>query len=256
MGMTSDPEAVVAAYEAGVNFFFLTADLHWPLYEGLRKGLEKLLKDNPARRDEVVVGVVSYLNEPLFGALQFHEVIDAVPGLKRVDLMIAGGVSDDAGFYPRVQSLERARMMGHAGATATGATFHQRPFAVIADRYQLLDIAYIRYNTSHPGARNDVFPYLRPDRAHLLFNFKSVLPWVTPQRFKQLGLPDSYWLPERTDYYRFALSRPEIDGILCSPMSPQDVQGIVGALEKPPLTEQEQLYMMWLSAVAKSPVMA
>ena len=256
MGMTSDADAVVAAYEAGANFFFLTADLHWPLYEGLRKGLEKLLRDNPARRDEIVVGAVSYLNEPLFGALQLHEVIDAVPGLKRIDLMIAGGVSDDSGFYPRVQSLERARMMGHVGATATGATFHQRPYAAVADHYQLLDIVYVRYNTSHPGARRDLFPYFRADRTNLVFNFKSVLSMVTPDRFKQLGLPDSYWLPEPTDYYRFVLSRPEIDGILCSPMCPEDVRGIVRALEKPPLTEQEQEYMMWLSAVARSPVMA
>src|SRR5690242_7876959 len=86
LGMTASPETVVEAYEQGINFFFVTADLHWPLYDGLRKGLAKLLQGNRARRDEVVVAVVSYLDNPLFGALQFHEVIAEVPGLERVDV--------------------------------------------------------------------------------------------------------------------------------------------------------------------------
>ena len=40
--MTVSPETVIAAFEEGVNFFFITADLHWPLYDGVRKGLAKL----------------------------------------------------------------------------------------------------------------------------------------------------------------------------------------------------------------------
>ena len=36
-----------------------------------------------ASGDDVMVGVVSYLEEPLFGFLQFDEVIDAVRGLQR-----------------------------------------------------------------------------------------------------------------------------------------------------------------------------
>ena len=106
------------------QLLFHSGDLHWPLYEPTRKGLEKLLS-NPARRDSIVVGVVSYLDEPLFYALQFHEVIDSVPGLQRVDLLIAGAVSSDQSFYPRVQSFQRARDVRHAGASAIGATFHQ-----------------------------------------------------------------------------------------------------------------------------------
>ena len=109
LGITTDPDTVVAAYEHGVNFFFLSADLHWPLYEGTRKGLAKLLEGNPSRRDEIVIAAVSYLAEPLFGAFQFHEVINAVSGLKRIDVVIAGAVSDDNMFYPRLEAIEQAR---------------------------------------------------------------------------------------------------------------------------------------------------
>lgn len=80
IGISGSPETVEAAYEAGVNFFFLTSDLHWPLYEATRKGLANLLASGRAKRDDIVVAACSYLDQPLFGGLQFHEVIDAVPG--------------------------------------------------------------------------------------------------------------------------------------------------------------------------------
>ena len=255
LGMTASPDSVVAAYEAGINFFFVTADLHWPLYEGIRHGLRKLLDGNPARRDEIVVGVVSYMEDPLFSTLQFHEVIAEVPGLERVDLMIAGAVSNENSLYSRANSLQSARARRHNGSSAIGATFHQRPLALVADHRALLDISYIRYNSGHPGARRDLFPYLLPARDGLVFNFKSVLSKVTEEMFQSFRLPSNYWLPDVCDYYRFVLSRPEIDGILCSPMSASDVRGMVAALDKAPLTHDEQEYMIWLSSLAHAPVL-
>ena len=255
LGMTASADSVVAAYEAGVNFFFVTADLHWPLYDGVRKGLAKLLNGNAARRDELVVAVVSYLDDPLFSTLQFHEVIGEVPGLDHVDLMIAGAVSSDQSLYSRVNSLQRALSMRHNGASAIGATFHQRSLALVADHHAFLDISYIRYNSGHPGARRDLFPYMRPTRSGLVFNFKSVLSRVTKEMFQAYGLPSHYWLPDPSDYYRFVLSRSEIDGVLCSPMCAQEVRDLVAALDKPPLTNEEQEYMIWLSSLSPTPAL-
>jgi hypothetical protein len=255
LGMTASADSVIAAYESGINFFFVTADLHWPLYDGVRKGLARLLDGNKTRRDEIVVGVVSYLDDPLFSTLQFHEVIGEVPGLDRVDLMIAGGVSSDQSFYSRLNSLERARSQRHHGAVAIGASFHQRSLALVADHHGLLDISYIRYNSGHPGARRDLFPYMRPARTGLVFNFKSVLSRVSKEMFQNFGLPSNYWLPDMCDYYRFVLSRQEIDGILCSPMTADEVRGMVAALDKGPLTQEEQEYMIWLSSLAPTPAL-
>ena len=256
LGMTESPDTVVAAFESGVNFFFVTADLHWPLYDGTRKGLAKLLAGNPSRRDEIVVGAVSYLENPLFGALQFHEIVAEIPGLERVDLMIAGAVSSDQSFYSRLESITRARASGHNGARAIGATFHQRQLALVADYYDLLDISYIRYNSAHPGARTDVLPYFRPYRNSLVFNFKSVMSQVSQETFDALGLSKGYWLPDPCDYYRFVLSRPEINGILCSPLRPEQIKELARALEKGPLSYQEEEYMIWLSSLVHAPVMA
>jgi hypothetical protein len=250
LGITESPATVLAAYDAGVNFFFLTADLHWPLYEGLRRGLEQLLARGPAVRDEIVVGVVSYLEQPMFQNLPFQEVLDAVAGLKRVDLLLAGAVADDNSFRARLPVLQGARAARHVGARAIGASFHHRPSAVGSLTDNCLDINYIRYNSAHTGARQDLFPHLRPDRTALLFNFKSAQFRVTPERFRQLGLNGNYWFPQVTDYYRFVLTNPNIDGVLCSPASPRQVEDLLAALADRPLTRQEEAYLTWLSFTA------
>lgn len=251
LGAVPGPETVLAAFDAGINFFFLSADLHWPLYEGTRRGLAALLARGGGVRDEIVVGVVSYLDEPLFQALQLHEVLYAVAGLERVDLVIAGAVSSPASFYSRLGSLARARAGRHFGARASGASFHDRPLALTAATFELLDILYVRYNTAHPGARIDLFPFLRPGRAARIFNFKSTLFHVTPERLRSLGLsPARCWLPAVPDYYRFVLSRPELDGILASPSTPEEVDALAAALEQGSLLPEEEEHMVWLSSLA------
>src|SRR5689334_2036412 len=75
IGVVADPATIPAAFDAGVNFFFVSLDLHWPLYEQTRRGLAMLFERGTSIRNEVVVGVVSYLDQPLFAALQVHEFI-------------------------------------------------------------------------------------------------------------------------------------------------------------------------------------
>jgi hypothetical protein len=250
LGITQEPDTVLAAFDAGVNFFFVTADLHWPLYEGVRQGLKALFARRPSVRDQVVVGVVSYLDQPLFQALQFHEVIQSLPGLERVDVLIAGAVSDWQSFSERVPSLQNARATGHCGARAIGASFHDRRCALASLNGYPLDVSFIRYNTAHPGADVEIFPYMRRDHVGPVFNFKSVLSAVTPEHAKQLGLGGSFWLPKITDYYRFVLTNPSIDGVLCSPATPGQLTELMVALQDRPLTVAEEQYMVWLSSTA------
>ncbi len=247
LGITT-PETVLAAYDRGINFFFLTADLHWPIYGGLRQGLARLFAERPGSRDEVVVGVVSYLEQPLFGALQFHEVIQVVEGLERVDVLIAGAIPGEASLLGRFNAIHGARAAGHNGARAIGASFHDRRAALLSIGHNLLDVNFIRYNPSHPGAVTEIFPFLRPDRTGLIFNFKSTMSLVQPDQFRQLGLDSRHWLPHPTDYYRFALTVPGMDGVLCSPQSPEELAGIAEAMERGPLSPEEVAYMGWLSS--------
>jgi hypothetical protein len=246
IGISGSPETVEAAYETGVNFFFLSSDLHWPLYEATRKGLANLLASGRANRDDIVVAACSYLDQPLFGALQFHEVIEAIPGLKRVDVVIAGGISHPQSYYARLPSLNIGKMFAYRGISAMGASFHDRQCALAAHNANQLDVAYIRCNPAHTGARADIFPFLRRDRVGLTYNFKSLMLRVTEKELARAGLR-GIEPPPACDYYRFVLSSPELDGILCAPQSPAEVHELASALEKPPLSVQEEEYLISLS---------
>lgn len=251
LGITADENTVLTAWDLGVNFFFLSADLHWPLYEHTRRGLTRLFAERPGSRTDAVVAVVSYLSEPLFRALQFHEVTSAVRGLGHVDLLLAGAVSGDHDCGPRLAALAAARAGGHLGARSIGATFHSRPHALYCLASRALDIGFIRYNPRHPGAQRDVFPYLPSLGSTPLFGFKSTMFHVPTDFLERVSL--THWRPAITDHYRFALSAPRMQGILASPMTPTELIQIGDALAAGALLPEEQDYMIRLAALAFPP---
>ena len=250
LGMVRSADAVCAAFDAGINFFFLSADMHWPLYEASRRGLERLLSRGRDVRDQIVVAVVSYATQPEFCYAPFQEVLEAVPNLGRIDVPIAGGAYGHE-FPARLGVYREHRRTGFAGARAIGASFHDRQAALLACNDNSVDLVLIRYNPDHAGARDDVFPHLASRRSARLFNFKNTRGFVPPGRMAEFGLSGAaYWQPDITDYYRFALSRPEIDGLLVAPGTPAEAAALAAALEKGPLDDEEQTYLMDLAAVA------
>jgi hypothetical protein len=250
LGMVGDPATVTAAFDAGVNFFFVTTDMHWPLYERTRLGLADLLSRGGNVRDQVVVAGVCYPTQPEFSTMPFQELVAAVPALKRLDVLLAGGAYGRE-FALRWPVYEEHKRSGLVGNRAVGATFHDRPAARDAIRERQVDIAYIRYNPGHPGAREDVFPHLPEHPRPLLFNFKSTFGYVPPDGMTEMGLSGTdYWHPAITDHYRFALTPPAMDGLLIALQAPGEVAALAAALEQGPLTEEEESYLMDVAGVA------
>jgi hypothetical protein len=245
LGITADPRTVCEAFDAGINFFFVSADMHWPLYEGLRRGLEMLLARGGGVRDQIVVGSVSYVTQPEFSVAPFREVIAAVKGLGRLDLTIAGGAySADLAIRLQAYGAHQAGVV--PGARAVGVSFHDRAAAGFALERRLVDIGYVRYNAAHPGAEHDVFPRLT-DSAPLVYSFKSTGGFVPKERCPDLGVHDDGWVPELTDHYRYVLSCAEVSGLLCALTQPAHVRGLVDALGAGPLNEQERAYVRELA---------
>ena len=213
-----------------------------------RRALEKLLARGPDIREQVVVALVSYVTQPEFCAGALEEGLEAVSGLKFIDLAIIGGAYSEE-FLTRLHVYHQIRSYGKLGNKATGTTFHDRIAALLAINHNLVDIAFIRYNPIHAGAKLDLFPYLKQPTSTLLYNFKSTLGFLDRERYAALGLNDDYWQPKITDYYRFALTRPEIDGLLCSPSTPQEVEALSRALEVGPLDEEEEKYLIDLATL-------
>jgi hypothetical protein len=252
LGRVTDPRAIVAAFDAGINFFFVSADMHWPIYDASRRGLAMLLERGGDVRERIVVGVVSYVTQRVFCHVPFREVIDAVPGLGGVDVSIIGG-SYAGDFLSRLDEYRhhRGEHGSVPGARAVGASFHERSAAAFAVRGALVDVAFTRYNPVHPGAEHDLFPHLDPASPTLLYNFLSTQGFLPESRYAELSLGSDHWRPKVTDYYRFALARPEIDGLLCAPQTPAEVVALARALEEGPLTDEEVTYLRDLADLEK-----
>ena len=250
IGTVGDPDVVPAAFEAGINFFFVTADMHWPIYENVREGLRRLLRKNPAARESLVVGVVAYVTQPEFCWMPFEEVLDEIPELeRRIDVTIAGGCYGHE-FPTRVAVFKKHRETKHVGARAIGASFHDRVGARAALEAGDLDIAYIRYNPIHPGAALDLFPHVT-DEQPVLFNFKSTNGYLEERHYAALNIDDSFWRPHITDYYRFVLSEPALDGVLCAPPNAAAIRDLADALAKGPLDDEDRQYMLDLGVLAR-----
>jgi hypothetical protein len=244
LGMVRDHRAVAAAHEAGINFFFVSADMHWPLYAPLREGLRQLFRRRGVR-ERVVVCAAAYVTQPDFCELPFEELVDEVPGLERLDVLVMGGVYG-VDFGPRLPVYQRHRARRFVGSAAIGASFHDRPLARAALAGSLVDLVLVRFNSGHPGARHDVFPGL-PRRRPRLFTFKSTDGWVDPARLTQLGLDPAAWRPSITDHYRYVLSQPAVDGALVSPSTPAEVHALADALAQGPLHGRDQAWLEHLS---------
>jgi hypothetical protein len=246
VGQVGSPDTISAAFDTGINFFFLTADMHWPNYEATRNGLVRLLARSAHVRRQIVVGVAAYVTQREFCYQPFQEVLQAVPGLDTIDLVIAGGAY--AGdFLTRLPIYQDHRRTGFVGARAVGASFHDRQAALLAVNHRMVDIAFVRYNPAHSGARTDLLPHLLRPKPAPLFNFTNTHGCFSPEQLNAFGLNgDVYWHPAVTDYYRFALTRPEIDGLLIAPRTPAELDGLRQALQRGPLDEEEEAYLVQL----------
>lgn len=253
LGATRSPRVVVEAFEAGINFFFVTADMHWPYYEGLRKGLRMLVQSRRGVRDEIVVAAVCYPTQRDFNTAPFSEVMGHAPWLERIDVAVMGGTYG-TDFMHRLPVYTGHRTRRFEGIRAVGATFHDRAIVPEAVNHNLVDIALVRYNPEHAGAAQEIFPNLDASSRVPLYTFKSTWGRVEGATYDALGLPAGSWRPHVSDYYRFALTPTAVSGVLCAPMAPRELRELLDALDRGPLTTGEQNYLINLSRLASGEV--
>ena len=244
LGIVDDWRLIPQAFEMGVNFFFVTTDMHWPLYEQTRRGLEALLA-TPGMRDQVVVAGTCYPTQPEFCVAPFYELVQSLPGLRYVDVLVAGG---SYGPDLLARTLVLRQILERVNARAVAASFHDREAAVAAANHGIVDFGYVRYNPEHPGARVDLFPRLRDGHAPL-FNFKSMRGYVNHDRLREAGVDPDLWYPEAPDYYRYALSRTQISGLLFAMRHSHELVELEAALGKGGLTPDEEDHLDELAAL-------
>ena len=242
IGCVKSPDAVLRAFDLGINFFFLTADMHWPVYEPLRQGLAALFARGTAVRDQVIIGVVSYLTQREFCWAPFQEAISSVRGLDHVDVQIAGGGYGQE-ILQRIQLYRYQSEAGYSvGARAYGATFHDRAAAVDAIRSQALDVAFIRYSSRHQGGATDVLPFLPTRPRPALFCFNAMAGSLPSDLVSRLG--EGTHIPRPVDQYRFVLGLDGFDGVLCAPATAREVEELASAMQEPAMSLDEEKVLL------------
>ena len=118
---------------------------------------------------------------------------------------------------------------------AIGASMHDRKRAGKLVEDSPLDMLMIRYNAAHPGAEQDIFPYLAKRRP-------AIVTYTATRWGGLLKRPKGWDGPVMTagDCYRFCLSNPHVDLVLTGPKNGQQLkENLHNVREKGPLSEQE-----------------
>ena len=135
-----------------------------------------------------------------------------------------------------VEALVRLREAGKVKALAV--SIHDRPRAGRLALDSPLDALMVRYNAAHPGAEQEIFPHLARRRP-------AVIAYTATSWRKLLKAPPGWAGPVMTagDCYRFCLSSPHVDVVLTGPKDVAQLRENLAALERGPLSEEEQRWM-------------
>jgi predicted aldo/keto reductase-like oxidoreductase len=118
---------------------------------------------------------------------------------------------------------------------------HNRPFFPEIAADNLFDLFMVRYNAAHRGAERDVFPQLPAGPSHPGICAYTATRWgslIDPAR-----TPPGERTPSAADCYRFCLSHPDVDLVLCGPATTAHVREACRALAAGPLDADELSWM-------------
>ncbi len=131
-----------------------------------------------------------------------------------------------------------ARLKEEKKIRALGISIHNRARAGKLAEDSPVDLFMLRYNAAHPGAERDVFP-------HLATRHPAVVAYTATSWRKLLTAPRGWDGPVMTaaDTYRFCLSSPHVDVVLCGPKSRAQLVENLDGIAKGPLSPDEDAWM-------------
>lgn len=133
---------------------------------------------------------------------------------------------------------EISRLKAEGKIRALGISIHDRPRAGRLAEDPRLDHLMVRYNAAHPGAEQDIFPHFAKRRP-------SVAAYTATSWRRLLRAPKGWTgrVATAADCYRFCLSSDFVDVVLMGPSSRAQLEEDLGALEKGPLSPDEDRWM-------------
>jgi len=211
-----------AFHELGVNYFFFTSR-----DAGMRDGLRNLIV--AGHRDAIVIAAGASVPTG-FGVRGAFEKHCKTLGTDRIDVFQVFWVQYH--WYVTGQTWPAMRKLKDDGLVKMlGVSIHDRPLARKLVDELGLDMLMIRYNAAHRGAEKEIFADL-PERA------RPAVVAYTATRWGKLLEPaggKSAMTPE--ECYRFPLSNPNVDVVLCGPRSYEELEQDARGVALGPLPE-------------------
>ena len=223
------PAAAVekAFYEHGVNYFYWST----PRRPGMGEGLRSLVKNN---REEIIIVLQSYDHLGLTVKRSVRKGLKVL-GIDYADVVLLGLHN----WKPSRKVIEGALKLKESGMVRFIAmSGHNRKlFGKIAQQSDSpFDIFMVRYNAVHPGAEDDIFPYLSDENRPGITTYTATR-WGALLKHKKM--PPGEEPLTASDCYRFVLSNPHVDLCMMGSASLREMEEGISALEKGPLSDEE-----------------
>jgi aryl-alcohol dehydrogenase-like predicted oxidoreductase len=226
--------AVEKAIDTGVNY------LYWG---SMRKdAYGQALRNQRARRDEFVLVLQSYSRMASLIPWSVERGLRAL-GFDHADVLLLGMWNK----VPPARIVDACRKLKQRGLVRHLAfSTHNRPLIPLTAADPDFEIFHVRYNATHTGAERDVFPQLAAA------NRPGIVSFTATDWKRLLGhrrIPKGERVPTAGDCYRFVLSNPAVDTMLCGPSTAAHMDHALEAFRKGPLDEVE---MAWMRRVGKA----
>ena len=212
-GLKLTPEDVERAYhEHGFNTFLVTRQMG-----AMAEGVRRLIKAGH-RDDLVLIGESGLL--PFGPTLRSGCEKNIVAlGTDRLDVWLMGWVRGRwhvaGGAWPTMRALK-----AEGKVRAIGFSCHDRPLATALAKELAIDVLMIRYNAAHRGAEREVFAPLGSERPGIIA-YTATRWGMLLQPLPKQGFPAAMTAPE---CYRFSLSNPAVDTVLCAARSAGEIR--------------------------------
>jgi len=251
MGLSSgyglDEEGVRVALDLGVNYFWYTRST-MPAMTGPLK--ERVKTD----RDSLFIASGPTLGYTAGQVRRGCEDALKKLGTDHLDLLQVFWVGKTSRLSDSVLG-ELNRLKEEGKCRGIGVSIHDREKAGKLARDKTLDVLMLRYNAAHPGAEDEIFPYIGDGLDKVGVVTYTSTRWGT--LLKAEG-PDMSRPATAGECYRFALSHPAADVVLTAPGTTAELRENFKAIEQGPLDAQGITFMRDLGKKVRagSPVRA
>jgi len=215
------------AFDAGINYFF------WGSVRtaGMAVALQDIAR---ARREELVIVLECYTRHPRLIARSVENGLNKL-GVDYADILLLGWYDNK----PTLRTLEAVNRLKDRGLFRfLGISSHQRALFQSYLHDGCYDVFHVRYNAAHPGAEQDIFPYLPSAKP----GGPGIVAFTSTRwgdLLKAKNMPPGDATPSASTCYRFVLSNPHVHVAICGPRNNHEMREALTVLNKGPLNKEE-----------------